>query len=212
MTCTTTHPAPSSFLPWYYARQCLQRGGRVVWLSCTASGEAHVRGLLRKHTQGGQSSRKASQGDPLIYIDAAEILLGTDVGTSKGGVDARPALWRLQHVVEQTLNRLRDKEDEVCEDKPGARPSILVIVEDASMLAWQIEQVSDDTLLKGEERATGESGIDVLNEDPRIKLLRSKKRQGKVAIHRDVIGERLGAFFCDDLFQSSCVAVSRSIS
>lgn len=202
ITCTSNHPAPSSFLPWYYGRQYIQAGGSVIWLSCTASGEAHVRSLFRKSIVGLSSGKKRFGQDSLICIDAAEILLATEESTSKSGTDARPALWRLQHTLEQTLQRLRDVEGPATEGQDVPAP-IIVILDDASMLAWLIERLSDD--------ATTEcaSGTAVQNgEDPRMQLLRSKRRQGRFAIHRDSIGERLGEFFCSNVFHDVCLTVS----
>lgn len=250
VVCTTAYPAPSGFLAWHYARHALAaHGGHVVWIGCGGVGERHVRATLRRAlvsggSAGGGEGAKERQAEAaarrLVYLDALDTLTsipsfdrddddaaaGPSSSSSSAplsdhpGHDARPALLRLQHRLEQVLGRIRGGEEEASGDEendqtaaqaaraPRRRRPILVVLDDVSALSWCIENLSTT------ESATSDAGShhdepDV--QDPRIKVLRDKRRQGGTAVHRDETGHRLGAFIEEQLRVETCDPVCSDV-
>lgn len=206
---TSTYPAPAAFAPLYHARQALRSGHAIVWIACSGCGEAHVQRALRG-SAGSDSNRKWQRipssygsldgGSRIVYLDALDTLM--DEGLSSH--DARPALLRLKNRITQAVKCLAEDNSAGVESlellvKPR---HVTVIIDDASALAWMIPTLSSDNIASTQ---TGPSDphpavngtISSKDEDPRIRLLRDKRRQGAAAIHRDEIGERLGTYIAE---------------
>lgn len=247
---TTSYPAPAAFAPLYHARQALSAGHAVVWIACSGCGEEHVRRALRSScsaaggaaaaaADSGGSGRAAAQRkrNQLVYLDALDDLVGGSLMQSVLE-DARPALLRLKHRLEQVLRHLTrhegvrrsrsggsndsssssetevrsDSEEEserrgwMSSDNEGShRSPVTVIIDDAAVLAWTIMSLSESAH-EAENKETARhppGGGSSREEDPRVRLLRDKRRQGAEAIHRDDIGTRLGACI-EELRQECC--------
>jgi hypothetical protein len=198
---TTTYPAPSNFLPLHYARIFLnsseggsQTGGKkvVIWLGCDGSGENNLRNALRKN---GVNVSKQS----FIYIDALEEVL-----EQQEAINSRQdaALDRLYTRVEEQLSAAtryaaEDGDQDGSEDERSSA-SCLVIVDDASALAWSITALADDQ----EGQQGGSSSMHKV--DHRVQLLRSKR---KGAIQTDSVGKGLANWLGESL-RKCCETVS----
>lgn len=203
LLCTSTYPAPSNFLALHYARIFLantegeQRTGNdekkvVLWIGCDGSGEAHHRNSLKRN---GASFTKES----FIYIDALEEILEGPT-TSGNGFTQSAALQRLHTRIEEQLDAVSrytemDDEKEALHVSEKA-PKCLVILDDASSLAWSITALDK----VDEKESQGESQV-----DPRIQLLRSKR---KGAIQNDAIGQTV-ARWIEESLRKSCDNVSQ---
>lgn len=210
IVCTTNFPAPASFLPWHYAKQTLKKDGSVIWIGCTGTGEEHVRQILRKATVSSGSNRNAHVPSKLVYFDAFEAMHGGSIlehasSSSSGNDSSRLALLRLQHRLEQILERIPQTES------PDQEGPILVIIEDAAALAWTIERLTSESIdVFGGEEEKGEVEREAederSNQDPRIRLLREKRRLGsEKAIHKDEIGHLFGQFIIEQIWKQTCV-------
>jgi hypothetical protein len=212
IVCTTNFPAPASFLPWHYAKHTLKNNGVVIWIGCTGTGEEHVRQTLRKAGATSNASRNAHLTSKLVYFDAFEAMQGGTMfehasSSTSGNDSSRLALLRLQHRLEQILERIpqSDSEGEIIQSQ-----QILVIIEDAAALAWTIERLTSESIDvfgdEGKDDSTKQVDDDKANQDPRIQLLREKRRMGNgTAIHKDEIGHLFGQFIIDQIWKQTCV-------
>jgi hypothetical protein len=199
---TSSYPAPTNFLPLHYARVFLNsvEGGNrrkekrvVIWIGCDGSNESHYRNALRKN---GVAVSKQS----FVYVDATEEILEQQPSSTSS---QSAALERLHTRVEEQLSvatRYTQSDDELEEtstrdDSDMAR--CLVIVDDASALAWSIQALDEDN--EDNDETAGEKKV-----DHRLQLLRSKR---KGAIQNDPIGRGLGRWI-EERLRRTCDAVS----
>lgn len=189
---TSTYPAPSNFLPLHYARTFLSSAASpekkvVIWIGCEGASEAHHRNCLKKNGV-------AVTSQSFVYIDALEEVLEPQ---KKGHSSQSSALERLYTRVEEHLSTAAryteaDIEERILDENKGPA-RCLVILDDASALAWSI------TALDREEGGEVEEQI-----DHRVQMLRSKRRG---AIQRDEVGEAL-ARWMENRLRKSCDNVS----
>lgn len=186
---TSTYPAPTNFLPLHYARNFLDtKSGQekrkvVIWIGCDGSGEAHYRSALKRC---GTNVNKTN----LVYIDAVEDILESPSGSSNS-LDLQRLLSKIDEQLEIVSRSLEEDDIDANENESVSR--ILVIIDDASALAWAISDLDE------EEEELGDAKV-----DPRVRLLRSKC---KGAIQKDKVGIAL-ARWIDDHVRERCNAVS----
>lgn len=210
--CTTNFPAPASFLPWHYAKHTLKNNGYVIWIGCTGTGEEHVRHTLRKAGATSTASKNAHLTSKLVYFDAFEAMQGGAMlehasSSATGSDSSRLSLLRLQHRLEQVLERIPQADSE---EEESTQSPILVIIEDAAALAWTIERLTSESIDvfgdEGKDDTAKQADDDKANHDPRIQLLREKRRMGNgTAIHKDEIGHLFGQFIIEQIWKQTCV-------
>ncbi|UZJ54053.1 hypothetical protein CBS101457_003373 [Exobasidium rhododendri] len=192
---TSSYPAPTNFLPLHYARIFLnsaegssrKRDKRVViWIGCDGSNENHHRSALRRN---GVNVSKQS----FIYIDAMEEILEQPTASA---ASQSAALDRLHTRVEEQLSvatrytQISEESEEIASGSELGMARCLVVVDDASALAWSISALDDERELDDESGRV----------DPRVQLLRSKK---KGAIQRDSVGLLLGTWI-EERLRKTC--------
>lgn len=203
LICTSAYPAPSDFLPLFYARHALLAHHSVIWIGCTGTGEAHTRSALRKMGTG--TSHKVLLDESFVYLDALDDISSGSV--QDGHQDARPALMRLKHRLSQVLSHLERRANRDTEEGKESTKGYVVIIDDAAVLAWTILSLSGTSKGSGDGDLKSEDAEDSV--DPRVKLLRDKRRQGASAIHHDEIGARLGA--CLEELRRECCSPAGAV-
>lgn len=164
----------------------------VIWLGCDGSSESHHRNALRKN---GVTVSKQS----FIYIDALEEILEQQEASTRC---QDSALERLHMRIEEQLSVVTryTQEDENYEHSQEGTDSArcLVVVDDASALAWSISALDEEM----QEESQGEKKV-----DHRLQMLLSKR---KGAIRSDTIGVGLGKWI-EERLRKTCDAVSSAV-